>query len=460
MNAHQRRRDNRGRGRKAAAGNGGVEIRVVETPREIRRFDRLMGERHKLGPTPRVGDFLRQAAVIDGEWVALLAWGPSALRLKDRDEWIGWSARMRKERQKLVVQNRRFCLLGEKGEFPNRASQVLAAAVRVLPQQWEDAFGYRPAVAESFTDLEGQAGTSYKASGWEPVGRTAGYSRHRADFYVENGRPKKLWMKDLSGGGRSVLCAPDLPAEMKKAVVSGHGALPLSVPKVRSLMETLWPMPDSRGSNARFRIGSVLTIVGMALLAGYRDLASVHRFGLSLDQKDRQRLRLPVKRGKFRDVPSYSVYYRVLGALDLDALAAILSAWLQAHAGELPGALALDGKMVRDTLGILSLSDHDTGVPILIAPMRNKTDDDPRSELKVAQACIKNLDLAGRTVTADALHAQAKTFRTVHDANGDYLIQIKGNQPTALRYAKSATDGRPPFLSTPSPDTDESRSGT
>lgn len=460
MNAHQRRTNKRGRGRKAAVGSGGVEIHVVETREGVRRFDRLMGERHELGPTPRVGDFLRQAAVIDGEWVAILAWGPSALRLKDRDEWIGWSARMRKERQKLVVQNRRFCLLGEKGEFPNRASQVLAAAVRVLPQQWEDAFGYRPAVAESFTDLESQAGTSYKASGWEPAGRTAGYSRHRADFYVENGRPKKLWMKDLSGGGRAVLCAPELPAEMKKAVVSGHGALPLSVPQVRSLRETLGTVPDPRGANTRFKIGPVLTIVGMALLAGCRDLASVHRFGMSLDQKDRQRLRLPVKRGKFRDAPSYSVFYRLLGALDLDAVAAILSTWLQAHAGELPGALALDGKMVRDTLGILSLSDHDTGVPILIAPMRNKTDDDPRSELKVAQACLKNLDLAGRTVTADALHAHAPTCRNIHDANGDYLVQIKGNQPTALKYATSATAGRSPLLPAPTPDTDASKPDT
>jgi len=54
----------------------------------------------------------------------------------------------------------------------------LGAALRALPQQWQERFGYRPLLAESFTDPEAYAGTCYKATNWAAVGRSAGYSRH------------------------------------------------------------------------------------------------------------------------------------------------------------------------------------------------------------------------------------------------------------------------------------------
>ena len=40
-------------------------------------------------------------------------------------------------------------------------------------------------------------------------------------------------------------------------------------------------------------------------------------------------------------MPSYSVFYDVLTRLDADAFATLLVGWLQAHAGQLPSALAL-----------------------------------------------------------------------------------------------------------------------
>ena len=158
-----------------------LEIRVVAAE-EVERFNELLSEKHYLGQTPSVGDFLRQVAVRDGEWVALLAWGPCALKLKDREKWIGWTATQCAERLKLVVQNRRYLLLSEKGKEPNLASQVLAAACRALPAQWEKRFGYCPLIAESFTDPESFAGTCYKASGWQPVGMSEGGTfRHMGD---------------------------------------------------------------------------------------------------------------------------------------------------------------------------------------------------------------------------------------------------------------------------------------
>ena len=93
-----------------AGGQAQLAIRVVSAPEEVARFDRLLEGRHYLGRTPPIGDFLRQVAEVAGEWVGLLAWGASAYRLKDRDEWIGWTNAQRSCRRKLVVQNRRFLL--------------------------------------------------------------------------------------------------------------------------------------------------------------------------------------------------------------------------------------------------------------------------------------------------------------------------------------------------------------
>jgi hypothetical protein len=78
------------------------------------------------------------------------------------------------QRLKLIVQNRRFLLLTNKGQAPNLASQSLGAALRALPEQWQTRFGYRPLLAESFTNPEAYAGTCYKATNWEPVGWSAG----------------------------------------------------------------------------------------------------------------------------------------------------------------------------------------------------------------------------------------------------------------------------------------------
>src|SRR3974390_34492 len=184
----------------------GIEVRAVEAE-EVARFESLLCERHYLGEAKPVGDFLRQVALRDVEWVGLLVWGPAAYKLKDRERWIGWSVPQRLQRLKLVVQKRLFLLLSPKGAEPNLASQVLGAACKALADQWRGRFGYSPLVAESFTDPEAYAGTCYKASGWEAVGMSQGNSRHRPDFYVPNQRPKRLWLKELCPKARqAALC--------------------------------------------------------------------------------------------------------------------------------------------------------------------------------------------------------------------------------------------------------------
>jgi len=432
-----------------AAGVKELTVRVIE-PKEQRRFDELLDAKHYLGQTRSVGDFLRQVVERDGEWVALLAWGPACHHIKDRDKWVGWNPLQRAERLKLVVQNRRYLLLAERGQKPNLASQALALAVRALPGHWQKHFGYRPVLAETFTDIELFNGTCYRASGWEPVGMSAGYSRHRADFYVPNDRPKKLWLKELCADAKVVLCGAGLDKEHRAGETPAtSGVLPLNQPQMCSLIQAFLKMPDPRAKNVRFKLPTVLTIVAMALLSGCRDISQFHRFGWRLRQNQRALIRLPFKKGnrKIREIPSYSVYYDVLSRLDLDAFAEVLNNWLKERAGELPGALAIDGKMIRDCIGLVTIADHQTGVPLASAIISQKEGEGSRCEMRVAQKLLdQSGNLTGKVVTGDALHAQRKTSSQIVERGAEYLLKIKNNQSRLFRHGAAIFGSATPLL--------------
>jgi hypothetical protein len=392
---------------------------------------------------------MRMVAQIDGQWIGLLMWGSAAYCLKPRDEWIGWTATQRAQRQKLVVQNRRFLLRVERGEHPNLASRILGAAVRELPQLWFEAFGYQPLLAETFTDIEAYEGTCYKASGWQPLGLSRGYSRHRADFYVPNDRPKKLWVHPLRPDAAAQLRAMHLPSECHPGAQSdADGVLPLRQPQIESLHEALCRVPDPRASNRSFHIGSILGIVAMGIFSGHYNLVQIVRFANRLRNDQRKELGLPPYSAgsSYRKVPSYKVFYNLLRKIDVEAWAQVLSQWLTQHSGTLPSALALDGKYIRDTVGLVCLVDHETGVPRAMTKASKKEGEGQDCEIKAAQRLIgSQSDLSHAVITADALHAQRQTACDIMDRGGEFILQAKDNQTTVHTRAAHLTEPLSPL---------------
>jgi predicted transposase YbfD/YdcC len=56
---------------------------------------------------------------------------------------------------------------------------------------------------------------------------------------------------------------------------------------------------------------------------------------------------------------------------------------------------------------------------------------DKASEMKAVKPLLDSIPLAGRVVTADALHTQVETARyLVEDKQAHYLFTVKDNQPT------------------------------
>lgn len=441
--------EKQGRGCKKSFSGRKVVIRVAKR-NEFKRFDDLLEEYHYIGKSRSVGDSMRTIAEIDGQWVGLLMWGSACYSIKDRDDFIGWSNVQRAQRQKLVVQNRRFSLLFKPGEHPNLASKILGAAVRSLPELWFESFGYSPLIAESFTDIEAYNGTCYKASGWLPLGKTKGFSRHRADFFIPNERPKKLWIRLLHDNAVNLLRSPSLPEEYEKGAHSDdYGVSPLKTKEMNSLYWVLRGVPDPRTNNRTYHIGSVLSIVAMAIFSGHRNIAQIERFGKRMSQQHRKSigLRRYKKNSKFINAPAYKVYYNLLKNIDIQKFSEILSAWLREHSGNLPAALALDGKFIKDTVGVVCLVDHETGVPVAMTKAAKKEGDSGECEMIAGREMISaQEDLANKVVTGDALHTQRLTAQEIVANGGDYILQVKDNQKNLKKTSEIKTKDLSPFL--------------
>ena len=144
--------------------------------------------------------------------------------------------------------------------------------------------------------------------------------------------------------------------------------------------------------------------------------------------------------------------------MDPQAFAQRLSQWLLGRAGSLPSALAMDGKMIRDHIGLLTLAQHEDGAPQAVAVYDQKEGTE-RCEQTAALALLESVDAwDGQMITADPLHCQRKVARAIVEKGGDYLLQIKGNQKRLLKQAQRLDALQDtPFLPSPKPDTDGSK---
>jgi len=82
--------------------------------------------------------------------------------------------------------------------------------------------------------------------------------------------------------------------------------------------------------------------------------------------------------------------------------------------------------------------------------------DTKTNEIPVARKLFGELDLAGRRVALDALHTQTHTARDLvmeHGAN--YLLTVKGNQPTLRKNIKKIVPVPNPGFSPSGPDIEE-----
>ena len=402
---------------------------------ERRRWDTLLAKHHYLPFRGLFGKSLRHVAVRGEAWLALLGWQAGAFKVGVRDAWIGWSREQQFSRLHLIANNSRFAVL-EAGRVPNLASRVLGLSLRRLSRDIRAAHGYPVLLAETFVDPSRFAGTCYRASNWRRLGRTRGFSREPGGTarWREHGRAKEVFVYELETDAAAALCRDALPEGWRV----GAGAPAPDAPELRSLHAFLEGMADFRKARGRrYGLACYATLMIAARLAGYRGVSAFGEFAARLDQEQLEAAGAFFSPSRQRyTAPAPSTFHYILSSLAPDALDRALGAWTRQRSdGAAP--VALDGKDVRgaskrtggERRMMVAAVEHGTGLVLGQVQVGDKT-----NEIPAVRELTRDLDLRGRVVTLDALHAQHETARVlVEDCGADYVVAaVKGNQPTML----------------------------
>jgi len=150
-----------------------IQLCPVVTRDHSRLWNEYIQRYHYLGHKPLPGAQLRYFVTLDEQIIAALGFGAAAWQTAPRDQFIGWSHEQRQRNLPLVVNNARFLIMPWV-KSKNLASTILSMIARRLPTQWEERYGIRPVLLETFVDTERFAGTCYKAANWIYVGKTKG----------------------------------------------------------------------------------------------------------------------------------------------------------------------------------------------------------------------------------------------------------------------------------------------
>jgi len=180
-----------------------LALRQVDSKANSRLWNEYVARYHYLGYTPLAGSQMRYF-VFEGErLLALLSFGASAWKLAARDRFIGWTDTERQKNLQLVVNNARFLILPWI-ESKGLASKILATVSRQLPNDWQQRYGYRPVMLETFVETPRHRGTCYKAANWVNVGQTTGRGKkgpnQKAFLPI-----KDIWLYPLRKNFRAVL---------------------------------------------------------------------------------------------------------------------------------------------------------------------------------------------------------------------------------------------------------------
>lgn len=184
-----------------------------------------------------------------------------------------------------------------------------------------------------------------------------------------------------------------------------------------------------RAQGTRYSLTTILVYVILAKLAGENQPAAIAEW-VALRIND---LTVALGLAKVR-APHRTTYSRVLGhVIGLEDFDRHVAAFFAAQ----PGAgtyvqICLDGKTLRGTIPAGQCS----GVHLLAAfvpdhglVLMQLEVDGKENEVRAAPRVLRCLDLQGKVVTGDAMHAQRSLSVQIVAAGGDYVWTVKDNQP-------------------------------
>jgi hypothetical protein len=405
-------------------------LQLLTRPEEITRCDQAIVQHHYLHDVTLVGEQLRYAFVYKGEWLAVATWSSAAFHLKDRDQFIGWTAEQCRRRLPLLASNSRLLVLPG-CHSPNLISRFMKLMLAQLSPDWQRRWGHPIALVETFVDPRYYQGTAYKVSGWSHLGKTAGWKRDAEDFYQKNDAPKQIWVRELVKKACAKLRALQMPPEWAKVEEARPPRCTAKAEQIRSLMEAMEEeVPEfRRAQGLAYPVAGLICLIVMAtaqgVVRGPTDLA-LYADTLSPGQLRALKFRRDPHTGEVR-CPKKTVFTTVLSEVDDDLLERVLLRWQAQILGPPQDQIVIvDGKKVRHA-GVEIVNAVDSQGRFLgsvVTPSKT-------NEIPAARLVLREQDLIDKIVLSDALHTNHETAQQIlFEGGGDYLMTVKGNQPT------------------------------
>jgi predicted transposase YbfD/YdcC len=214
-----------------------------------------------------------------------------------------------------------------------------------------------------------------------------------------------------------------------------------------------------RNQGKRFSLLSMLLLALAAILSNHLSELAIAEWGTG--QSEEVKKALGFENGVTPHQSTIQRLFRKVNAEEIEtAFRQILLPMVKTEAQERgASAVSIDGKAQKGRLKFeeeqgypvhaVSLVDHQTGI-VLTQGHVQKTDVEvksesaganeaeeqeekkQKSELAVASRLIQQIDWKGRVLTGDALYCQRALCAALRQAQGDYLLLVKGNQPQLL----------------------------
>ncbi len=171
----------------------------------------------------------------------------------------------------------------------------------------------------------------------------------------------------------------------------------------------------------------MLIIVIIAVICGVDQLQDIVLYA-------NERVEFLTKHFGITKIPSKPTLSRFLNMVKADAITKVINEIMKEEAKELGEIIAFDGKAIRSTsekgkphsaLQILTAYMVESGVVLAQDSIHEKT-----NEIPVMREILEQIDINGKTITADAMHCQRETCSQIIDTSngGDYVFGLKENQ--------------------------------
>ena len=191
-------------------------------------------------------------------------------------------------------------------------------------------------------------------------------------------------------------------------------------------------LTDPRSPNApnqRHELIDILVIAVCAVICGAEGWEDIEEYGKAQAEWFAQVLELP------HGIPGHDTFRRVLSRLDPEELTRCFISWSGALSDLSGGDLvSIDGKTLRHSFDratsqatIHMVSAWANANRLVLGQVKVE---DKSNEITAIPKLIKLLDLAGATVTIDAMGCQKAIAQDITDQGADYVLALKENHPT------------------------------